>query len=173
MLVGQSSHDDTLTWDVSSAVIRRRTTRIYEERYGILYETAVIARMAANLGLSRPLSTAWELVPYSFVVDWFVNVGAWLDAIQPSLAHKTLGAWVSSRDNYVTTFETVSIENGTKPNWSQTLTCTLAGTKQTLTKQRYLWSPSAPTFPPLGTGFSNLRCFDFASLVMQKINTRF
>lgn len=29
-------------------------------------------------GLVNPLSTAWELVPFSFVVDWFVKVGDYL-----------------------------------------------------------------------------------------------
>lgn len=28
----------------------------------------------------NPLSTAWELTPFSFVVDWFVNVGDWITA---------------------------------------------------------------------------------------------
>lgn len=28
-----------------------------------------------QLGLTNPLSLAWELIPFSFVVDWFVNVG--------------------------------------------------------------------------------------------------
>jgi hypothetical protein len=31
-------------------------------------------------GLTDPWSVAWELMPYSFVVDWFVPVGNWLSA---------------------------------------------------------------------------------------------
>jgi hypothetical protein len=34
----------------------------------------------ALLGLTDPLSVAWELVPYSFVFDWFVPVGNYLSA---------------------------------------------------------------------------------------------
>lgn len=30
--------------------------------------------LAAQLGLTNPVQTAWELVPFSFVVDYFVNV---------------------------------------------------------------------------------------------------
>lgn len=31
--------------------------------------------LAGRLGLVNPASLAWELVPFSFVADWFVNVG--------------------------------------------------------------------------------------------------
>jgi hypothetical protein len=31
--------------------------------------------LADQLGFVNPASVAWELVPFSFVVDWFVNVG--------------------------------------------------------------------------------------------------
>lgn len=33
------------------------------------------AYLANQLGLINPASVAWEAVPYSFVVDWFANVG--------------------------------------------------------------------------------------------------
>jgi hypothetical protein len=32
-------------------------------------------------GLLDPLAVAWELVPLSFVVDWFINVGSFLDSL--------------------------------------------------------------------------------------------
>jgi hypothetical protein len=35
---------------------------------------------ANQLGLVNPVSVAWELVPFSFVVDWFVNVGDFLNS---------------------------------------------------------------------------------------------
>ena len=35
----------------------------------------------------NPFSTAWELIPYSFVVDWFINVGDVIDAFTSDLFH--------------------------------------------------------------------------------------
>lgn len=31
--------------------------------------------LANSMGFVNPLSVAWELVPFSFVLDWFINVG--------------------------------------------------------------------------------------------------
>lgn len=43
-----------------------------------LVESISVAR---SLGLLNPTSVAWELVPFSFVVDWFIPIGNYLDAI--------------------------------------------------------------------------------------------
>lgn len=44
------------------------------------------------LGLDNPLNTAWETTPFSFVVDWLVPVGDWLQALN-SIKYYT--GWVS------------------------------------------------------------------------------
>lgn len=38
---------------------------------------------------------AWEAIPYSFVVDWFFNVGDWLAAISPSAYSRITGRCTS------------------------------------------------------------------------------
>ena len=50
-------------------------TQIY---YAIANATA---NFVESLGITNPLSIAWELVPFSFVADWFVPIGDCLSAL--------------------------------------------------------------------------------------------
>jgi hypothetical protein len=45
-----------------------------------------------SLGLTDPLSVVWEIIPYSFVVDWFLPVGTYLENLNviPKLKGKFL-----------------------------------------------------------------------------------
>lgn len=43
----------------------------------------------ASLGVTNPLSVAWELVPYSFVVDWAIPIGGFLDSLDATLGYST------------------------------------------------------------------------------------
>jgi hypothetical protein len=36
---------------------------------------------ARSLGLTNPASVAWEVVPFSFVMDWFIPIGDYLDVL--------------------------------------------------------------------------------------------
>jgi len=42
--------------------------------YVIEITNPVLAELA-SLGITNPSSVAWELLPFSFVIDWFVNIG--------------------------------------------------------------------------------------------------
>jgi hypothetical protein len=35
----------------------------------------------SSLGLVNPIEILWEIIPYSFVVDWFLPVGPWLSSL--------------------------------------------------------------------------------------------
>lgn len=48
------------------------------------------------LGLDDPLSTSWEVLPYSFVADWLIPVGDWLAALN-SIKYYTGWTTVSSQ----------------------------------------------------------------------------
>jgi hypothetical protein len=43
----------------------------------------------ASLGVTNPLLVGWELVPYSFVVDWFIPIGGWLESLDALLGYGT------------------------------------------------------------------------------------
>lgn len=49
------------------------------------------AHDASALGLTNPVSVAWALVGFSFVVDWIIPVGAWLDHFTATLGVDFVG----------------------------------------------------------------------------------
>lgn len=50
----------------------------YAVKYKLLNSPS---RLLSRLGLTDPKQILWEVTPWSFVVDWFLPVGAWLQSI--------------------------------------------------------------------------------------------
>lgn len=46
--------------------------------FGLIQVTDPNLYKTQRLGLTNPVLWAWELIPFSFVVDWFFTVGTWL-----------------------------------------------------------------------------------------------
>lgn len=47
-----------------------------------------------------PLVTTWEKIPYSFVVDYFIDIGTFVQAVTPFSGANLLGAMTSIKDEY-------------------------------------------------------------------------
>jgi hypothetical protein len=57
--------------------------------------------LANQMGFVNPLSVAWELVPFSFVVDWFGNVGDVLSSMTDFVGLDVQSAqWTYLSDNF-------------------------------------------------------------------------
>lgn len=54
-----------------------------------------------KLGLLNFAQTAWEVVPYSFVIDWFINVSGLLASINPNPIYSVETGWKSSKRRYI------------------------------------------------------------------------
>jgi hypothetical protein len=50
-------------------------------------------RFAQQIGLPDPLTLGWELIPYSFVVDWALPVGTMLEALSAIYGVKFVGGY--------------------------------------------------------------------------------
>lgn len=66
------------TQDVLGAVAKDRIKLSQKRRLSYSYERTEMLSLPRSMGLYDPLSLAWEVLPWSFVVDWFVPIGTYL-----------------------------------------------------------------------------------------------
>lgn len=71
--------------------IRRNVTTSHEVRAMSLDEVVWDLPTLLGLGSKDLVTLPWELVPFSFVADWFVNVGDFLGAASQAMYPKSLG----------------------------------------------------------------------------------
>lgn len=107
-----------------SGVGRSTKTVNYKVSAGVIYETRILSddgivseKVRHNYGLQlRDVArTGWELIPLSFVVDRFVQVGTWLDAIQPNPNVSILGSWMSTKRSAHGTRQVLHLKVNTDP----------------------------------------------------------
>lgn len=67
-----------------------RTTSHYVTRATILYETRISPLQRFGITWQSMPAAVYELIPYSFVLDWFINVGDYIRAITPKLGVRRL-----------------------------------------------------------------------------------
>lgn len=96
--------------------ISRVTLRYVTERSDTIRAMSlddVDLSMLNNIGFTaKGLTTLpWELVPYSFVVDWFVNIGDYIGALTPAVGWNQVGSTMTHIRGILTTVRIVSWVN--------------------------------------------------------------
>jgi hypothetical protein len=67
------------------------------------------------LGLTNPALLAWELVPFSFVLDWLLPIGDWLSSLDATVGLQFSDGSMSVKKDITQTYQTrrVTVQNGT------------------------------------------------------------
>lgn len=82
---------------------RHWTIQTYASGYDKLSLTGRIsdeyARECARAGLINPLTVAWEVVPYSFLIDWGMPIGNCLEAMDATRGLTFVGGYFSTRQD--------------------------------------------------------------------------
>ena len=130
---------------------------------------------AAMLGLdvtSIP-HAAYELLPYSFVLDWFVDVGGWLKAVLPNPNVIELGKSVGVRKDWTQKTDVWGIAAySTQPNAAYPISaCNHTHTMTKVAYQRRI-DVALPASPQVNYSLlSTVRQIDSVSLMWQKLNS--
>lgn len=108
-----------------------RGTQLVDSSYSVTVKDSVSVRAgclgelggrsfasAFGLNLAAIPGSVYELLPYSFVVDWFVNLGRYIQALSADLQPELRGQWITERRKIEVTRTVTSV---TTLDWSHTL----------------------------------------------------
>ena len=74
---------------------------------GVVVRVKPYYDITRRLGLCQPLTTIWELVPFSFIVDWFIDVSTSLAALEGRFLADVAASWVTVKSKvHVSRLET-------------------------------------------------------------------
>lgn len=114
-------------------------------------------------------ATLWEVIPYSFVVDWFVNVGDWLQAITPNPYVSVRGSWISSSEKSTQSRSGRIILPGGTGGHAAEQTGALGSSVTTTATFHRICNPSI-TFTPTFTGkLGTLQAIDGLALLANSV----
>lgn len=121
--------------------------------------------LANRLGLVNPASVAWELVPFSFVIDWFANVGQFISQFSDFAGVEVKDPYhgYSASATYFCSYKARWFCSNAQPFFGETFV------KDGILAERYLGLPSVTLKCRLPPKLSLWRAGTAISLLLQKL----
>lgn len=128
-------------------------------------------RAMSGLGMADPLSTAWELVPWSFVVDWTLPVGDWLSSLSATLGLAFRAGSYTYVDKVNATFEAdVRYTANYGTNYIRNNLVMYGSAKMHRVRtQRWIYSGTPFPLPWFKSPFSTKRAINALALTQQNL----
>lgn len=135
-------------------------------RAGVLTSVEALSELTF-WGCFDVIETVWELVPFSFIIDWFINVGDTIGAWTPKAGLKVLTSWVSVERT--DTFIFAPKENTPVNPTNIYLNCTGVLTRTVTSYERTI-APSLPLLPRVDVNLSVAKLLDLAIIGKKMLN---
>lgn len=147
----------------------RRLSRTHARNYraGVLSSIDDdIDSIMAIWGFDQPFQSAWELVPFSFIIDWFFNVGTIIGAWSPKASLTALSSWVTEQhlfEEEIRLWNPVSITS-LPLYWNKIEYNTDNYYRWATTIKRRLPSPDVPILPSFNLRLDTAKIADLAAI---------
>jgi len=105
-------------------------------------------------GIDDIASTVWELVPYSFVIDWFSGIGRLISSIDSKIGVIEKGRWLKRSRTIVDTMDLNLVDSYNNSNAYRVVYGTGKRSLVTQEKQRWTRLSDFPSFSPGGILFN-------------------
>lgn len=138
---------------------KQLTTKVTVQVRGSVAADIVVPAFQFN-----PLTTAWELVPFSFVIDWWVSIGKALSALSFAVKQKS---YTASTGYHISVQKTLTVETVKfNANYSSGHGFSQTGSSETTLLVR---TPTTIQFSPhLAVKLNEFKVLDLVSLVLQR-----
>lgn len=146
---------------------------VREIRAYVMYEAGLKYQSMRAFGIESFPSTAWELLPWSFVIDWFIPVGDWLEAVEPKVGIKYLMTGYSDVRTHSAKRTVLAYRNlSADPHqWREAVPYKGHSDLYTAKVYQRLVSLNLPDFPSFDVRLNKKRALDSISLLMGQRRT--
>jgi len=108
---------------------------------------SIVELVAGGIAFVDPLVTAWEVIPFSFIADWFLNIGKNIAAFSPFASGTLKGVWTSEETLIEYTFQGhIASVNPTDSSRTQRVVGASTGTFKTYYKSYVRSKVTNPSF---------------------------
>ena len=139
---------------------------------GVLSEAKVPTNGLSDvIGTGELLQSTWELVPFSFIVDWFFTIGTTIAAWAPKVDRTQLASWTTITQKTVVVYRVVGWEGvGIYNSWwesSSDTTVNACEGRYTVTKEvtTRTADPSLSAIPSLDIRLNVAKIADLAAII--------
>lgn len=135
-----------------------------DSHIGVSGRATVVSKIRPPKMLTSPLVTGWELIPYSFVIDWLLSIGNSLRAMAAASVHKDMVTGIGVL---------VTIQATGSGSWTATRGIANLSYTSVYSEDRTWRTPQSVSFTPrFKLRFDAYKALDLLAMICQRILSR-